>query len=229
MSSKTCPGSPVEHTLEVLQARLLKAEEETQKLSTQVVNYGFKRLPAEKPDVDVRKHTKEDGKMVCLLEDVKKESDEVLVSRLCRMESTIESLRSGMKSLDLEKTTTTSEILKEKKQIQEEYQKELQKKKLDIQKYKSNIKVFENGKVLLEKQIVKLKEEITKQLEEQRDLKVGREETRKELELYKENCEKYTRYKVKKFTKKVLKHWNAFFQHRFKDLSLIFNMPEINR
>ena len=43
ISSTFIPGSPVEHTLGLLQERLAFAEEETLKLSKGLVTYGFKR------------------------------------------------------------------------------------------------------------------------------------------------------------------------------------------
>ena len=40
---KAITGSPVEHTLTLLQERLFHAEGETHKLAKELANYGFKR------------------------------------------------------------------------------------------------------------------------------------------------------------------------------------------
>ena len=108
LSPSARPSSSPEHTLEVMQRRLQKAENETKRLVDQLTDYGFSTDRSEKQEqtksgwiepVTPFKPTVIPSTQMELLQ----RNYESIVSRVCRAESTIQSLKLALCSLEAEK------------------------------------------------------------------------------------------------------------------------------
>ncbi|XP_057303849.1 putative leucine-rich repeat-containing protein DDB_G0290503 isoform X1 [Hydractinia symbiolongicarpus] len=167
LPSTTASNSPANKTFELLKERLEQAESEAQKLSSQLVSYGFKTSPAKNNNKDST------GSQSV--------SDNRMISRVCKMESVLESLRSGINSLEADKSETPSQLLLEKNQIQETYSLKIQELQEEVDKQKAVIKCHIDAKLLLEKQIAKLKKASVKRTETQKALLTKLKEKDNEL------------------------------------------------
>lgn len=99
--------SSPDHTLEVMQRRIQMAEDETKKLVDQLSDYGFSKEKYEKKDavpgridpISPFKSILPSSPQV----EVLKKNYEQMVSRVCRAESTIQSMKLAMVSLQAER------------------------------------------------------------------------------------------------------------------------------
>jgi len=100
-------SSSPDHTLEVMQRRLQMAEDETKKLVDQLSDYGFNKENNEKNDPISGKINPISPFKSSLLSspqvEVMKKNYEQMVSRVCRAESTIQSLKLAVCSLQAER------------------------------------------------------------------------------------------------------------------------------
>ena len=76
----------------------------------------------------------------------------------------------GIKSIESEGTTTKSQILQEKQQLQESYSQRFKELTSEIDGLKHKVSLHSEAKNVLEKQIEKLKKEVTKKIDTQRQL-----------------------------------------------------------
>jgi DNA repair ATPase RecN len=111
ISPAFCHNSSPDHTLEVMQKRIQMAEDETKKLVDQLSDYGFSKEKYEKKDSfpgriepisPFKAHLPESPQVEAL-----QKNYERMVSRVCRGESTIQSLKLAMCSLQAERELTS--------------------------------------------------------------------------------------------------------------------------
>lgn len=146
ISPKVHSSSSPQHTFEVMQRRLQMAEEETKKLVDQLAEYGFSRDRAENLEgsksgrIEPVQPFKASGSIPPEVE-ILQRNYEQMVSRVCRAESTIQSLKLAMCSLEAEKNLAT--IDKEPEIVtlpKETYEAEIKRLKKDVQRYKKSCK-----------------------------------------------------------------------------------------
>lgn len=111
ISPAFCHSSSPDHTLEVMQKRIQMAEDETKKLVDQLSDYGFTKEKHEQKDsipgrieaISPFKPNLSDSPQIEALQ----KNYERMVSRVCRAESTIQSLKLAMCSLQAERELTS--------------------------------------------------------------------------------------------------------------------------
>ena len=173
-------SSSPQHTFEVMQRRLQMAEEETKKLVDQLAEYGFSRDRAENLEgsksgrIEPVQPFKASGSISPEIE-ILQRNYEQMVSRVCRAESTIQSLKLAMCSLEAEKNLAT--IDKEPEIVtlpKETYEVEIKKLKKDMQRYKKDLQICEEGRKEAQEMVKRLASELDKSSQngEQNKLKI---------------------------------------------------------
>lgn len=173
-------SSSPQHTFEVMQRRLQMAEEETKKLVDQLAEYGFSRDRAENlvgsksGRIEPVQPFKASGSIPPEME-ILQRNYEQMVSRVCRAESTIQSLKLAMCSLEAEKNLAT--IDKEPEIVtlpKETYEAEIKRLKKDVQRYKKELQICEEGRKEAQDMVKRLASELDKSSQngEQNKLKV---------------------------------------------------------
>lgn len=173
-------SSSPQHTFEVMQRRLQMAEEETKKLVDQLAEYGFSRDRAENlvgsksGRIEPVQPFKASGSIPPEME-ILQRNYEQMVSRVCRAESTIQSLKLAMCSLEAEKNLAT--IDKEPEIVtlpKETYEAEIKRLKKDLQRYKKELQICEEGRKEAQDMVKRLASELDKSSQngEQNKLKV---------------------------------------------------------
>ena len=173
-------GSSPKYTFEVMQRRLQMAEDETKKLVEQLAEYGFNRDRADdaegaKPGmIEPVKPFKATG-MVSPQMDILQRNYEQIVTRVCRAESTIQSLKLAMCSLEAEKNLAA--VNKEPDEVtlpKDTYENEIKKLKKDSQRYKKELEICEKGRKEAQDMVKRLASELDKssQTAEQNRLKM---------------------------------------------------------
>lgn len=173
-------SSSPQHTFEVMQRRLQMAEEETKKLVDQLAEYGFSRDRAENLEgsksgrIEPVQPFKASGSIPPEMEILQRNYEQI-VSRVCRAESTIQSLKLAMCSLEAEKNLAT--IDKEPEIVtlpKETYEAEIKRLKKDLQRYKKELQICEEGRKEAQDMVKRLASELNKSSQngEQNKLKV---------------------------------------------------------
>lgn len=173
-------SSSPQHTFEVMQRRLQMAEEETKKLVDQLAEYGFSRDRAENLEggkserIEPVQPFKASGSISPEIE-ILQRNYEQMVSRVCRAESTIQSLKLAMCSLEAERNLAT--IDKEPEIVtlpKETYEAEIKKLKKDVQRYKKELQTCEEGRKEAQDMVKRLASEMDKSSQngEQNRLKI---------------------------------------------------------
>lgn len=137
-------NSPAEKTLKLLHDRLNQAEYEAKKLSEQLTGYGF-NADAGTPNNAGRRSVIEtitpfevDQYDVGKYENLKK-NYEGLVTRVCRTESTVQSLKLALVSLEAEKSLMNRDSVAGTLTANEAYEKQLMKLKKELVKARKSI------------------------------------------------------------------------------------------
>ena len=173
-------SSSSQHTFEVMQRRLQMAEEETKKLVDQLAEYGFSRDRAENLEnsksgrIEPVQPFKASGPISPEMELLQRNYEQ-MVSRVCRAESTIQSLKLAMCSLEAERNLAT--IDKEPEIVtlpKETYEAEIKKLKKDVQRYKKELQICEEGRKEAQDMVKRLASELDKSSQngEQSKLKI---------------------------------------------------------
>ena len=173
-------SSSPQHTFEVMQRRLEMAEEETKKLVDQLAEYGFSRDRVDDLEssnsgrIEPVQPFKVAGMLSPEMEILQRNYDQ-MVSRVCRAESTIQSLKLAMCSLEAEKNLAT--IDKEPDVVtlpKDTYENEIKKLQKDLQRYKKELEISENGRKEAQSMVKRLASELDKssQNSEQNSLKI---------------------------------------------------------
>ena len=173
-------SSSPQHTFEVMQRRLQMAEEETKKLVDQLAEYGFSRDRSENLEgsksgrIEPVQPFKASGSISPEIELLQRNYEQ-MVSRVCRAESTIQSLKLAMCSLEAEKNLAT--IDKEPEIVtlpKETYEAEIKKLKKDLQRYKKELQICEEGRKEAQDMVKRLASELDKSSQngEQSKLKI---------------------------------------------------------
>lgn len=188
-------SSSPQHTFEVMQRRLQMAEEETKKLVDQLAEYGFSRDRAENLEgskcgrIEPVQPFKASGSIPPEME-ILQRNYEQMVSRVCRAESTIQSLKLAMCSLEAEKNLAT--IDKEPEIVtlpKETYEAEIKRLKKDVQRYKKELQICEEGRKEAQDMVKRLASELDKSSQngEQNKLKVDEIKVAKQKLIKKNN------------------------------------------
>ena len=178
--SPTLLASSPQHTFEVMQRRLEMAEEETKKLVDQLAEYGFSRDRADNLEsgksgrIEPVQPFKAAGTVSPEMEILQRNYDQ-MVSRVCRAESTIQSLKLAMCSLEAEKNLAT--VDKEPDVVtlpKDTYENEIKKLQKDLQRYKKELEISEKGRKEAQDMVKRLASELDKssQNSEQNNLKI---------------------------------------------------------
>ena len=173
-------SSSPQHTFAVMQRRLQMAEEETKKLVDQLAEYGFSRDRAENLEnsksgrIEPVQPFKASGPISPEMELLQRNYEQ-MVSRVCRAESTIQSLKLAMCSLEAERNLAT--IDKEPEIVtlpKETYEAEIKKLKKDVQRYKKELQICEEGRKEAQDMVKRLASELDKSSQngEQSKLKI---------------------------------------------------------
>lgn len=167
--SPTLHASPSpQHTFEVMQRRLEMAEEETKKLVDQLAEYGFSRdregntEGSKSGRIEPVQSFKAAGTVSPQME-ILQRNYEQMVTRVCRAESTIQSLKLAMCSLEAEKNLATIE--KEPEEVtlpKDTYENEIKKLKKDLQRYKKDLEISDNGRKEAQDMVKRLASELDK-------------------------------------------------------------------
>ena len=181
--SPTLQGSSSpQHTFEVMQRRLEMAEEETKKLVDQLAEYGFSKDRTDNLEssgsgrIEPVQPFKASGTISPQME-ILQRNYEQMVSRVCRAESTIQSLKLAMCSLEAEKNLAT--IDKEPDVVtlpKETYENEIKKLKKDVQRYKKELQICEDGRKEAQDMVKRLASELDKSLQNSEDSRLKAEE-----------------------------------------------------
>ena len=157
--------TPPEKTLKLLHERLDLAEEEARKLSGQLSDYGFKAGVQEKSETVKRgvvetitpfktKHVDE------VQYEVLKKDYEQLVTRVCRTESTVQSLKLALVSLEAENSLMSKESGAGTLSANEAYEKELVKLKKELVSYRRQLDESERFRVETDQDFQKIREHV---------------------------------------------------------------------
>lgn len=167
--SPTLHASPSpQHTFEVMQRRLEMAEEETKKLVDQLAEYGFSRDREGNAEggksgrIEPVQSFKASGTVSPQME-ILQRNYEQMVTRVCRAESTIQSLKLAVCSLEAEKNLATIE--KEPEEVtlpKDTYENEIKKLKKDLQRCKKELEISDNGRKEAQDMVKRLASELDK-------------------------------------------------------------------
>lgn len=161
-------GSSPQYTFEVMQRRLEMAEEETKKLVEQLAEYGFNRDREDIAEstktglIEPVKPFKATGTVSPQME-ILQRNYEQMVARVCRAESTIQSLKLAMCSLEAEKNLAA--VDKEPDEVtlpKDTYENEIKKLKKDVQRYKKELEICEKGRNEAQDMVKRLASELDK-------------------------------------------------------------------
>lgn len=190
--SKTAE-TPPEKTLKLLHERLDQAEQEARKLSEQLTEYGFNAgaevqhetgrrsvveaiTPFELKPVDDRQY------------DILKKNYEQLVSRVCRTESTVQSLKLALVSLEAENSLMNKESVAGTLNANEAYEKKLMKLKKELVTSRKQLDDSERFRAETEKDFQQLREQMGMKagssanvVEKVKELKITREKLTKRV------------------------------------------------
>ncbi|XP_022799550.1 coiled-coil domain-containing protein 150-like [Stylophora pistillata] len=173
-------NSSPQHTFEVMQRRLQMAEEETKKLVDQLADYGFSRDRADNAEngksgrIDPVHPFKASGSISPEIE-ILQRNYEQMVSRVCRAESTIQSLKLAMCSLEAEKNLAMIDKEPDMAPLPKDtYENEIKKLRKDLHRYKKELETCEAGKKESQTMVKRLASELdtSTQINEQNRLKV---------------------------------------------------------
>ncbi|XP_015768318.1 PREDICTED: coiled-coil domain-containing protein 150-like [Acropora digitifera] len=220
-------GSSPHYTFEVMQRRLQMAEDETKKLVEQLTEYGFNR---DRPDdaegakpglIEPVKPFKFTG-INSLQMDVLQRNYEQMVTRVCRAESTIQSLKLAMCSLEAEKNLAA--VNKEPDEAtlpKDTYEKEIKKLKKDSQRYKKELEICEKGRKEAQDMVKRLASELDKssQTGEQNRLKM------EELKLSKQKLTK----KINELKEEVVREKDLRASLEESHMSLLQRVSDMER
>ena len=177
--------TPPEKTLKLLHERLDLAEQEAKKLSEQLSEYGFnagvQKQSTKRSVIDVI--TPFEAKSVDEIQfQVLKKNYEDLVSRVCRTESTVQSLKLALVSLEAEKSLMNKDSVAETLSANEAYQKKLMKLKKELVTSRKQLDESEKFRAQTEQDFERLRDEIgvktgsnANVIEKVKELKVTRE------------------------------------------------------
>lgn len=177
---RSSSNSSPQHTFEVMQRRLQMAEEETKKLVDQLADYGFSR---DRPEND------ENGKSgrinpvqpfkatgsISPETEILQRNYEQMVSRVCRAESTIQSLKLAMCSLEAEKNLAMIDKEPDMAPLPKDtYENEIKKLRKDLHRYKKELETCEKEKKESQTVVKRLASELdtSTQINEQNRLKM---------------------------------------------------------
>lgn len=177
---RSSSNSSPQHTFEVMQRRLQMAEEETKKLVDQLADYGFSR---DRPEND------ENGKSgrinpvqpfkatgsISPETEILQRNYEQMVSRVCRAESTIQSLKLAMCSLEAEKNLAMIDKEPDMAPLpRDTYENEIKKLRKDLHRYKKELETCEKEKKESQTVVKRLASELdtSTQINEQNRLKM---------------------------------------------------------
>jgi len=168
ISPKLHTNSSPQHTFEVMQHRLEMAEEETKKLVDQLAEYGFSKDRADNLEssksgrIEPVQPFKATGTVSPQME-ILQRNYEQMVSRVCRAESTIQSLKLAMCSLEAEKNLATIGKEADVDTLPKDtYENEIKKLKKDLQRYKKELDICENGRKEAQDMVKRLASELDK-------------------------------------------------------------------
>lgn len=167
--SPTLHASPSpQHTFEVMQRRLEMAEEETKKLVDQLAEYGFSRDREGNAEggksgrIEPVQSFKASGTVSPQME-ILQRNYEQMVTRVCRAESTIQSLKLAVCSLEAEKNLATIENEPEEVTLPKDtYENEIKKLKKDLQRCKKELEISDNGRKEAQDMVKRLASELDK-------------------------------------------------------------------
>lgn len=175
-------SSSPQHTFEVMQRRLEMAEEETRKLVDQLAEYGFSKdrvdnLESSKSGrIEPVKPFKATGITSPQIE-ILQRNYEQMVSRVCRAESTIQSLKLAMCSLEAEKNLATIDKGPEVVTLPKDtYEKEIKKLKKDVQNHKKELQISEDGRKEAQDMVKRLATELDKASQSSEESRLKTEE-----------------------------------------------------
>ena len=161
-------SSSPQHTFEVMQRRLQMAEDETKKLVDQLAEYGFSRDRADNLEssksgrIEPVQPFKVAGSIAPEME-ILQRNYEQMVARVCRAESTIQSLKLAMCSLEAEKNLATMDKEPEIVTLPKDtYENEIKKLKKDLQRYKKELQTCEEGRKEAQDMVKRLATELDK-------------------------------------------------------------------
>ena len=164
LSPSKTSDSPPEKTLKLLHDRLDQAENEAKKLSEHLSRYGFKSDIAKTPTDTGRRSVIETitsfevDKYEIGKYEVLKNNYQELVSRVCRTESIVHSLKLALVSLEAEKTLMNKDSVAGTISANESYQKELKKLKKDLVNARKTLDESEKFRVQTELEFQKLRD-----------------------------------------------------------------------
>ncbi|CAH3038566.1 unnamed protein product [Porites lobata] len=175
-------SSSPQHTFEVMQRRLEMAEEETRKLVDQLAEYGFSKdrvdnLESSKSGrIEPVQPFKATGITSPQIE-ILQRNYEQMVSRVCRAESTIQSLKLAMCSLEAEKNLATIDKGPEVITLPKDtYEKEIKKLKKDVQNHKKELQICEDGRKEAQDMVKRLATELDKASQSSEESRLKTEE-----------------------------------------------------
>ncbi|EDO39485.1 predicted protein [Nematostella vectensis] len=179
ISPAFCAASSPEHTLEVMQKRLQMAEDETKKLVTQLEDYGFSK------EIHERKNDK-GGKIEPISSfklgpgstqmDVLQKNYDQMVSRVCRSESTIQSLKLAMCSLQAERDLSGLRKSKEIEIPKDTYDREIKALEKKLSRCKQELENNNERRLEAESAVQRLKNSLDKASNFSNETKVKVEE-----------------------------------------------------
>lgn len=173
-------SSSPQHTFEVMQRRLQMAEDETKKLVDQLAEYGFSRDRTDNAEnsksgrIEPVQPFKVTGSISPEMEMLQRNYEQ-MVSRVCRAESTIQSLKLAMCSLEAEKNLAMMDKEPEMATLPKDtYENEIKKLKKDLHRYKKELQTCEEGRKESQDMVKRLASELDKssQINEQNKLKM---------------------------------------------------------
>ena len=176
------PNSSPEHTFEVMQRRLEMAEEETKKLVDQLAEYGFSKDRVENPE------NNRSGKIEPILPfkakgpisphvEILQRNYEQIVSRVCRSESTIQSLKLALCSLEAERNLVTVDREPEKTPLPiDTYEEEIKKLQKDLLWCRKELDMSEAGRKEAQEMLKKLTSELENASQSSEENKLHMEE-----------------------------------------------------
>ena len=187
LSPSKAPETPPEKTLKLLHERLDLAEQEARKLSEQLSEYGFnagagvQNQSTRRSVIDVI--TPFEAKSIDETQfQVLKKNYEDLVSRVCRTESTVQSLKLALVSLEAEKSLMNKDSVAETLSANEAYQKKLMKLKKELVTSRQQLDESEKFRAQTEQDFERLRDQIgvktgsnANVVEKVKELKVTRE------------------------------------------------------
>ncbi|XP_046851718.1 coiled-coil domain-containing protein 150-like isoform X2 [Xenia sp. Carnegie-2017] len=162
LSPSKARQSSSERTLKLLHEKLDEAESEVKNLSDNLISYGFSSVAApannsERKNVIETIAPFEASENIVGYNDTMKKNYEDVVSRVCHVESTVQSLKLALVSLEAENTLMTRNSATKTLHANESYEKTLMKLKKDLTKTQKSLGESERFRAQTEEDFQKLR------------------------------------------------------------------------